>query len=91
MFDLRWLRVQPTWVLADALDAACDALESGRLFGLVLLDAWDYAEALGAELVARGDTGMSESVTGAYGMLIEHDCAVGRGVLHVRGGTLPAK
>jgi hypothetical protein len=54
MFDVVWLRVQPDWVLSDALDAACDAIERGRLFGTWLLDALDYVDALWSELTARG-------------------------------------
>jgi hypothetical protein len=53
MFDVTWLRVQPTWVLADALAGCCDALEGGRLSLVAMVQAWRYMMALRRELVER--------------------------------------
>ena len=53
MFDVTWLRVQPTWALADALDSCCDALEGGKLSWRVMAEAWRYMLALRRELLER--------------------------------------
>jgi hypothetical protein len=71
MFDPEWLKVQPAWVLADALDAVCDALEGGRLSFGVMCQAWRYMICLRRELLARG-YGVNGAVDGGECYILQH-------------------
>jgi hypothetical protein len=79
MFDVTWLRVQPTWVLADALDSCCDALEGGKLSLRAMCEAWRYMHALRDELLARG-YGVNGAVDGGECHKMTHSTLTEGGV-----------
>jgi len=56
------LAIQPTEALADALQSVCNALESNRLYGPALLDAFDFADLLVTELRTREIMTLEEAV-----------------------------
>jgi hypothetical protein len=65
VLDWTWLRVHPTWVLAEALDCCCDALEGGRLSLVAMCQAWRYMLALRGELLERQE--VAELAAGFWG------------------------
>jgi hypothetical protein len=71
MFDPEWLKVQPAWVLADALDAVCDALEGRKLSLRAMAEAWRYMMALRRELLSRG-YGVNGAVDGGECYILQH-------------------
>ena len=85
-----WLCLQPTSVLSEALVSVIGAIAGDRLGLLSLLAAFDYADALQDELVARGGDRLSRCPccgrpydvdVGTYrdGWMIRDDSRIGKG------------